>query len=166
MGDVVGLPGTDLEMGSTVWTYHLGNAVKQGLATEAAVSRALRRGLRNQFLAGRFDAGVWAELGASDINSTRHQQIRNEAGLQGMVLLKNSGGLLPLKKGSSIAVVGPYASEQHLTSDYAGGEGARGVAGHIPMKRASSLSTRQSPARMALEQRRRACGRGRTRMSQ
>jgi len=42
-----------------------------------------------------------------------------------MILLKNDG-LLPLKKGSSIAVVGNYASQQHLTSDYAGGGGSYG----------------------------------------
>ena len=39
-------------------------------------------GLRNQFVAGRFDADVWTELGAKDINSTRHQQIQKEAALQ------------------------------------------------------------------------------------
>ena len=80
------------------------SAVKQGLATEAAVSRALRRGLRNQFVAGRFDEAVWPELGAKDINSTLHQQIQNEAGLQGMVMLKNADNMLPLQKGSRIAV--------------------------------------------------------------
>ena len=117
--------GTDLEMGSTVWTTHLESAVKQGLATEEAVTRSLRRGLRNQFVAGRFDANVWSDLGVKDINSTRSQQIQNEAALQGMVLLKNTG-LLPLKKGSSIAVVGPLAEEKHLTSDYAGGGGSYG----------------------------------------
>ena len=98
-------------MGSTIWTNSLESAVKQGLATEAAVTRSLRRephirrararapalapapappvdllwatgGLRNQFVAGRFDADVWTELGAKDINSTRHQQIQKEAALQ------------------------------------------------------------------------------------
>ena len=91
-------------MGSTGWTMHLESAVKQGLATEEAVSQALRRGLRNQFVAGRFDENVWPELGAKDINSTMHQQIQAEAALQGMVLLKNSNRMLPLKKGSHIAV--------------------------------------------------------------
>ena len=98
-------------MGSTIWTNSLESAVKQGLATEAAVTRSLRRkpyiqrapararapapappvnllrfggtgGLRNQFVAGRFDADVWTDLGAKDINSTRHQQIQKEAALQ------------------------------------------------------------------------------------
>jgi len=32
--------------------------------------------------------------------------VQNEAALQGMVLLQNDG-LLPLKKGSNIAVIGP-----------------------------------------------------------
>ena len=31
---------------------------------KAAIARSVRRGLRQQFLAGRFDAGVWAEIGA------------------------------------------------------------------------------------------------------
>eukprot|EP01043_Picozoa_sp_COSAG02_P039551 COSAG02_NODE_3131_length_7311_cov_11.071131_6_plen_92_part_00 len=91
-------------MGSTIWTMHMESAVKQGLATEAAVAVALRRGLRNQFVAGRFDEAVWPELGAKDINSTLHQQIQNEAGLQGMVMLKNADNMLPLQKGSQIAV--------------------------------------------------------------
>lgn len=52
------------------------------MATEAAVAQALRRGLRNQFVAGRFDDNVWSEIGAKDINSTKHQQIQREAGLQ------------------------------------------------------------------------------------
>eukprot|EP01047_Picozoa_sp_COSAG01_P020775 COSAG01_NODE_1187_length_11337_cov_185.267574_10_plen_102_part_00 len=58
------------------------NAIKLGLATEEAVTRSLTRGLRQQFQAGRFDSGVWADLGADDINSTYHQQVQREAALQ------------------------------------------------------------------------------------
>ena len=58
------------------------NATKLGLVTEEAIARSLRRGLRQQFIAGRFDAGVWADLGAKDINSTHSQQVQNEAALQ------------------------------------------------------------------------------------
>ena len=35
------------------------NATKLGLVTEAAITQALRRGLRQHFVAGRFDSGVW-----------------------------------------------------------------------------------------------------------
>ena len=118
--------GTDLEMGSTIWTTHMMNATKMGLVSEATIARSVRRGLRQQFLAGRFSPGkAWAELGAKDINSTRAQLIQNEAALQGMILLKNEG-LLPLKQGSNIAVVGPMGVDTLLTSDYAGGTGEGG----------------------------------------
>ena len=56
--------GTDLEMGSLIWTEHMQNATALGLVTEVAIARSLKRGLRQQFIAGRFDPGVWAEIGA------------------------------------------------------------------------------------------------------
>jgi hypothetical protein len=117
--------GTDLEMGSTIWTSHMLNASKLGLVTEEAITRSVTRGLRQQFIAGRFDANVWPDLGVKDINSTHNQQVQTEAALQGMVLLQNDG-LLPLKKGSNIAVIGPSGFDHHLTSDYAGGSGEGG----------------------------------------
>ena len=43
-----------------------------------------------------------------------------------MALLKNDGGLLPLKTGSKIAVIGPMEVTQQLQSDYAGGAGEGG----------------------------------------
>ena len=54
-----------------------------------------------------------------DVNNSRHQQISYEAALQSFVLLKNDG-VLPLKEGSHIAVLGPHAvSRTGLFSDYA-----------------------------------------------
>ena len=121
--------GTDLEMGSTVWTSHMKDAVARGLATEEAVTRAAARGMRQLFLAGRFDPPSqvgWSSLGPESINSTLAQQTSREAGLQGMVLLKNTNGMLPLKRGDNIAVVGPMAVTTDLMSDYAGGTGESG----------------------------------------
>ena len=111
--------GTDLEAGGTIYADYLLNATKLGLASEAAVTQAARRALRQHFVAGRFDSGVWKELGAKNINSTLHQQVQAEAASQGMVLLKNQG-ILPLKKGTSIAVLGPLGVDPMLLSDYAG----------------------------------------------
>ena len=122
--------GTDLEMGSTIWTEHMKDAIAQGLATEEAVTRSAARGLRQLFLAGRFDPPEqvgWSSLNAGDINTTLAQTVSREAGLQGMVLLKNEQNILPLKAGThSIAVVGPMAINQDLMSDYAGGTGEGG----------------------------------------
>ena len=45
---------------------------------------------------------------------------RKDVGLQSMVLLKNSNGILPLKSSIKIAVVGPQAATRRgLLSDYA-----------------------------------------------
>ena len=43
------------------------------------------------------------------IDSEEHRTINMEAALQSIVLLKNEKNVLPLKKGSKIAVVGPMA---------------------------------------------------------
>ena len=113
--------GTDLEMGSTLWRDHMKAAIDAGLATEEAVTRSATRALRQMFRAGRFDPPEqigWSSIGPESVNSTRHQQIAEEAALQGMVLLKNSGGVLPLKLGSKIAVVGPMGMTTNLISDY------------------------------------------------
>ena len=131
-------------MGSTIWTDHLLNATRIGLVTEAAVARALRRGLRHQFIAGRFDSGVWATLGVADINSTHHRQVQSEAALQGMVLLKNEAQILPLETDTHIAVIGPMGVTQLLTSDYAGADqalGQRGEAGCWPLGDRSCVVT-------------------------
>lgn len=104
-------------------------AVQTGLVTEDTVTRSARRGMRQLMLAGRFDSEAdigWSTLGVADINSTHAQQVSREAALQGIVLLKNSAGTLPLKPGSKIAVVGPMGVTTDLMSDYAGGTGEAG----------------------------------------
>eukprot|EP00041_Stephanoeca_diplocostata_P031796 m.1001336 g.1001336 ORF g.1001336 m.1001336 type:complete len:313 (-) comp24028_c0_seq43:178-1116(-) len=116
--------GTDLEMGSTVWTEHMHAAYMGGLVNESTITRSSRRAFRQLMLAGRFDPPSvvgWSALGVDAINSSHSQQVAYEAALQGMVLLKNEGQLLPLKAGSNLAVVGPMAVNQDLMSDYAGG---------------------------------------------
>lgn len=142
--------GTDLEMGSTIWTNSMKQAIQLGLVTEATVRTSARRGLRQLFTAGRFDSaerlGAWAKLGLESINSTESQAVAWEAALQGMVLLKNNiidivGSpvaarqaapraavpMLPLMAGAhTIAVVGAMATSVDLMSDYAGGTGESG----------------------------------------
>ena len=118
--------GTDLEMGSTAYRIGLHTAVQSKLTTEAIVTRAVTRTQRQLFTLGRYDpveASSWTSLGAETLNSTRHQQIAYEAGLQSLVLLLNDGNALPLKSAAtkSIAVLGPMAdARKSLLSDYYG----------------------------------------------
>jgi beta-glucosidase len=54
--------------------------------------------------------------------------VNTQTAQEGVVLLKNSGGILPFKRGSKVAVVGPHAvSQEALLEDYFGDE-ARAVA--------------------------------------
>lgn len=116
--------GTDLEMGGTAWTTDMINAVSAGLTSEDAVNTAVTRSYTPQFRAGRFDppASVsWTKLKPDVINSTAHRRVQMEAALQAIVLLKNDGPMLPLKKGTKVAVLGPMGTtRQGLLSDYAG----------------------------------------------
>ncbi|KAL3920064.1 MAG: hypothetical protein SGILL_003446, partial [Bacillariaceae sp.] len=116
--------GTDIEMGTLLWSSSLHAAIDRSLTTEAFVDEAFRRSYLPQFRLGRFDppgASEWSRFGLEDIHSTRHQQIQLDAALQGLVLLKNQGNVLPLSsaQSSKIAVLGPLGhTRAGLMSDY------------------------------------------------
>ena len=70
--------GSDVEMGSTAWTYNLSDAVAEGATDEGTIDAAFRRGYLPQFKAGRFDdprLSDWFRFGYDDIANPRHQQI-------------------------------------------------------------------------------------------
>jgi beta-glucosidase len=125
----------------------LPSAIAQGLTTESRVDAALTRSLTQLFRAGLFDEPSrvsWTSISASEINSRRHQEINHELALQAVVLLQNDptagargekgGALLPLRKASRIAVVGPQAEARSgLLSDYASEQACSdGTDGCIP----------------------------------
>lgn len=119
--------GTDIEMGSEVYTFYLVEAVRRGLTTEQAVDAAFTRSYYHHFKSGRFDnprLSQWYSLGEKDVLAQRHQDIRLDAALQGIVLLKHDheNPVLPLKAGETkVAVLGPLGQERYgLMSDYAG----------------------------------------------
>lgn len=117
--------GTDIEMGGNEFGL-LDQAVQQGLATEARITQAVRRSFKVHFDLGRFDppeSSDYANYGLEHVNSSLHQQISYEAALQGLVLLQNDGGALPLKQGVKVALLGPQGEAQdQLLSDYAADE--------------------------------------------
>lgn len=114
--------GSDLEMGSTVWSTNLKESVVRSLATEEAVNQAFYRAYRPHFVVGRFDdyrKSEWSKFGVNDIYSAEHQQIQLEAALQGLVLLKHENDALPIAIGSKVAVLGPLGQTRAgLMSDY------------------------------------------------
>jgi len=101
------------------------NAVKQGLISEEAIDRAVKRLFRARFKLGMFDPPErvpYAQIPYEVNDCEEHRKLALEMARESMVLLKNEGGLLPLRKDlKAIAVIGPNAdSKKVLLGNYHG----------------------------------------------
>src|SRR3984885_2664537 len=83
--------------------------VKAGNIKEAAIDDNVSRILRVIFLSGIFDH---PHVGGGEVDTPAERAVALEGATEGIVLLKNDGGLLPLDgtKIHSIAVIGPNAA--------------------------------------------------------
>jgi beta-glucosidase len=105
--------GTDLECGKTY--ENLAEAVQRGLVSEAEIDRSLKRLFVARVRLGLFDdpANVaYAHIPLSVVDSPEHQQLARRATEESIVLLKNAGHTLPLRRDlKNIAVIGPNADQ-------------------------------------------------------
>jgi beta-glucosidase len=106
--------GLNMEMTSHVFRDDLAAAVKSGSVKESAIDDSVRDILLMKFRLGLFTNPyvsldrAWTELG-----STAQHDAARVAAERSAVLLRDQGGLLPLKKSiGSIAVVGPLADSK------------------------------------------------------
>ncbi len=103
--------GCDLECGRSY--EFLGEAVAQGLVSEAEIDRALFRVLRTRFRLGMFDPQErvpYARIAPEVVDSPAHRALAREAAQKSIVLLKNNG-ILPFDqtKIKAMIVTGPTA---------------------------------------------------------
>jgi beta-glucosidase len=116
------LAGVDSECGSG-FKKALALAVQHGILKESDLDVNVRDILRAKFKLGLFeDPGrqsmVWDKLPAYD--TPEHRALAREVAVEGSVLLKNEGNILPLSKElKTIAVIGPNA-DIGQTGDYTG----------------------------------------------
>jgi beta-glucosidase len=95
--------------------------VKEGSVPMDLVDRAVGRILRQKFRLGLFEKTLVDPARAERIvHSREHQDLALQAAREGIVLIKNEGGLLPLRKDlRSIAVIGPNADHpRNQLGDY------------------------------------------------
>jgi beta-glucosidase len=108
--------GVDLECGDVF--NALNQAVKQKLVTEAELDVAIKRLFTARFKLGFFDKPAdvkYTQIPYSVVESEAHKQLSLEAAKKSIVLLKNSGNILPLKKTiKTLAVIGPNADNQEV----------------------------------------------------
>ncbi|KAK6124078.1 hypothetical protein DH2020_042163 [Rehmannia glutinosa] len=101
-----------------------GNSVKMGKVKEAEIDKALKNLYIVLMRLGFFDGSPQFEnLSKSHVCSDEHIELATEAARQGIVLLKNDNGTLPLstKNIKTMAVVGPHANATDaMIGNYAG----------------------------------------------
>jgi beta-glucosidase len=96
-------------------------SVGEGKVPMALIDRSVRRILKQKFRLGLFEKPyVDPPRAVATVHQVAHQDLALAAAREAIVLLKNDGGLLPLKKGlRSIAVIGPNADEpRNQLGDY------------------------------------------------
>jgi beta-glucosidase len=105
--------GSDMDMESNAYGSSLPALVKSGKVDVAALDDAVRRVLTKKFELGLFDDPYRFSDPAREqaaLNDPRHRQAARRIAAESIVLLKNEGNALPLRRDvRSIAVIGPLA---------------------------------------------------------
>ena len=103
--------GLDMDMNSDGFVGTLEKSLQEGRISKADIDRACRRILEAKYKLGLFDDPykyLDPERAAKDVYTPEHLAFAREAARECLVLLKNDG-VLPLRKGTRVAVVGPLA---------------------------------------------------------
>lgn len=106
--------GSDMDMESYVYRDHLAGLVEAGRIDEALIDDAVRRVLRVKFELGLFEDPfryLDEERESALLLSSEHREVSRRMAERSVVLLKNDG-LLPLKKGESLALIGALAADK------------------------------------------------------
>ena len=116
--------GLDLECGDNVYMEPLIKAYELGMVTKSDIDTAAYRVLNARMKLGLFDSvesNPYTKISPSIIGSLKHQEVALKAAKEGIVLLKNSNGLLPLDKNKlkTVGIVGINADNCEF-GDYSG----------------------------------------------
>ncbi len=108
------ISGTDLECGDAYRS--LKEALERGQIDEAAIDRSVRRLLHARIALGELFPSATDERAAISIevvDCERHRQAALDMARKSMTLLKNNG-ILPLKHGTKLTVMGPNATDSTM----------------------------------------------------
>lgn len=109
--------GVDMSMQSGLYVEHLPDLVSKGQVSMEEVDEGVRRILRVKKAIGLFEnpykcLDLEREKSLKKL-TLEHDDLARDAARRSMVLLKNDGDVLPLKKsGQTIALIGPFATDQ------------------------------------------------------
>ncbi|MDL2408858.1 beta-glucosidase BglX [Rhizobium calliandrae] len=126
------MAGVDMDMQSDLYRTSLADEVNAGKVPVAVIDEAVRRVLRVKFAMGLFD-DPYARIEPEKMLTPEHRQLAREAAEKSFVLLKNDG-ILPLKRGARVALIGPLADS---AGNMLGAWGAKGEAADVVTLRAA-----------------------------
>jgi len=110
------LAGLDLSMQSGFYDQHLAGLVHAGEVPMAVLDESVRRILRLKDAIGLFDnpyRSLDPAREADQSHIAEHDALARDTARRSVVLLKNEGDLLPLKKqGQKIALIGPFVQDR------------------------------------------------------
>lgn len=108
--------GVDMSMQSGLYATHLPDLVASGEVPMEVIDQGVRRVFAVKQAIGLFDnpyRSLDPEAEAALDPQALHGELARDAARRSIVLLKNDGDLLPLKKsGQKIALIGPYARDR------------------------------------------------------
>ncbi|WP_405869162.1 glycoside hydrolase family 3 protein [Streptomyces sp. NBC_00005] len=104
--DMMMVPYTYKDFGAT-----LVDEVEAGRVSEKRIDDAVSRILTQKFRLGLFEKPYADTSGAAKIGSAAHRAVARQAAAESQVLLKNAGGVLPLKMSQKVYVAGSNADD-------------------------------------------------------
>ncbi len=105
--------GLDMDMKDDCFREHLAALVAEGKIDEEKIDESVARVLRLKFRLGLFEHPyTQANEECKRIPRAEDKEVAARMAQESMVLLKNDNSLLPLKKGLTMAVIGPMAKNK------------------------------------------------------
>lgn len=107
--------GIDMDMVSELFIKHGAELVKSGKVSQAQIDAACRRVLEAKYKLGLFHDPyryISEERSKKEMMTPDKLQLAKEAAIKSMVLLKNSGKVLPLSSSKNVAFIGPLVKDQ------------------------------------------------------
>lgn len=112
--------GLDMDMVSEGVSKNLDYCLENGLLTEADIDVACRRILEAKYRLGLF-RNPYLRLESKPVDREKYRSLALEAARKSIVLLKNDHNILPLKKNTKVALIGPLADTRwELMGTWAG----------------------------------------------
>ncbi|MBQ7195010.1 MAG: glycoside hydrolase family 3 C-terminal domain-containing protein [Bacteroidales bacterium] len=107
--------GVNMDMVSGCYLKSLESLVESGVIREKEIDDLVRPILKAKFALGLFDNPFryGGEARRHEMYSGDNMQAARELARESMVLLTNNNGVLPLREGARIALIGPYADDRN-----------------------------------------------------